>query len=328
MHIGPIAITPPLVFAPLAGITNLPLRLLAKEAGCGLVCSEMVSSNGLVHRSGKTIEMLATDPAERPLSVQIFGARPGIMAEAAVMVADAGADVLDINFGCAVRKVVKTGAGAALMRTPALARNILQAVRGAVTIPLTIKIRSGWDASGVEAVALGRMAQDCGVDAIAVHPRTAKQGFGGCADWSLIRRIKTQLDIPVIGNGDVASPSDALKMTDATGCDAVMIGRAAIGNPWIFKQIVQERAGIAWTPPAPAMRRDAMERYLRDTVALMGETRACRMMRSRLAWFVKGLEGSSRFRGAVTRVASVAEAQVQIAAFFDLLEQTRSETGV
>ena len=326
MHIGPIAIAPPLVFAPLAGITNLPLRLLAKESGCGLVCSEMVSSNGLVHRSGKTMEMLASDPAERPLSIQIFGARPGIMAEASAKVADAGADILDINFGCSVRKVVKTGAGAALMRTPALARDILQAVRSAITIPLTIKIRSGWDASGEQAVAIARMAQDCGVDAIAVHPRTAKQGFGGCADWSLIRRIKAQLDIPVIGNGDVVSPADALKMTKSTGCDAVMIGRAAIGNPWIFNHIIQEQAGIAWTPPTPSMRREAMERYLRDTAAILGETRACRIMRSRLAWFVKGLDGSSRFRGAVTRVASLEEAQDQIAAFFDALEQRRPET--
>ncbi|MFH1980711.1 MAG: tRNA dihydrouridine synthase DusB [Pseudomonadota bacterium] len=323
MVIGPHSVSPPLVFAPLAGITNLPLRLLAKEAGCGLVCSEMVSANGLVHRSAKTLEMLASDPAERPLSIQIFGARPDIMAEAAVMVAAAGADILDINFGCAVRKVVKTGSGVALMRTPDLARDILERVRRAIDIPLTIKIRSGWDASGDQAVAIARMAQDCGVDAVAVHPRTAGQGFGGRADWSLIRRIKAQLDIPVIGNGDVVSPEDALDMISETGCDAVMIGRAAIGNPWIFSHIVDTLAGRSWTPPTLDMRRQAMERFLRDTVALLGEARTCRIMRSRLSWFVKGLDGGSRFRASVTGVATLTEAFGLIAEFFDAAENPR-----
>jgi tRNA-dihydrouridine synthase B len=317
MNIAAVSIAPPLVFAPLAGITNLPLRLLAKEAGCGLVCSEMISANGLVYRSEKTLEMLASDPRERPLSVQIFGARPAIMAEAAAMVADAGADILDINFGCSVRKVVKTGSGAALMRTPELAREILQAVRRAVPIPFTIKIRSGWDASGAQAVALAEMAEDCGVDAIAVHPRTAGQGFSGCADWSLIKRIKSRVGIPVIGNGDVVSPGDAVAMKAATACDAVMVGRAAIGNPWLFGHIIREFAGEPWMPPTPTVRRAAMVRYLRETVDLLGEARACRIMRSRLAWFVKGLEGSSRFRAAITRVSTLPEALGLIDAFFE-----------
>ena len=322
MVIGPHVVHPPLVFAPLAGITNMPLRLLAKEAGCGLVCSEMTSANGLVHRSAKTVAMLASDPAERPLSVQIFGARPDIMAEAAVMVAASGAGILDINFGCSVRKIIKTGAGVALMRTPDLARDILNDVRRAIDIPISIKIRSGWDNSGNQAVAIARMAQDCGVDAVAVHPRSAGQGFGGRADWSLIRRIKQQLDIPVIGNGDIVSPGDALSMMQETDCDAVMIGRAAIGNPWIFGQIADLLEGRSWAPPTPVMRRRAMERYLRDTVALMGEAHACRIMRSRMAWFVKGLEGSSRFRAAMTGVRTLSEVMALIASFFDALEST------
>ena len=325
MRIGTIDVTPPVIFAPLAGITNLPLRLLAKEAGCGLVCSEMVSANGLVHRGAKTLEMLASDPAERPLSVQIFGARPDIMAEAAAMVAAAGADILDINFGCAVRKVVKTGAGVALMREPALARDILQAVRRAIDIPLTIKIRSGWNASGDQAVDIAQMASDCGVDAIAVHPRTAGQGFGGRSDWSLIRRVKALVDIPVMGNGDVVRPEDALAMMGETGCDAVMVGRAAIGNPWIFGQIAAVMAGRPWAPPTMAIRRQVTVRYLKETAALLGEARTCRIMRSRLAWFVKGISGGSRFRSSVTGVTSLTEALGLVDAFFDAAERRGGE---
>lgn len=317
MLIGSCDITPPLVFAPLAGITNLPLRLLAKDNGCGLVCSEMISANGLTFRNAKTLEMLASDPAERPLSVQIFGARPAVMAEAAAMVADSGADILDINFGCAVRKVVKTGAGVALMRTPDLARDILRAVRRAIDIPITIKIRTGWAPSGDQAEEIARLAQDCGVDALTLHPRTARQGFGGRADWSLIRRIKSLVAIPVIGNGDVVTPDHAVAMQVETGCDAVMVGRAGIGNPWIFSQISAAMDGRPWTPPSAAMRRAAMERYFEETVALIGEMRACRIMRSRLAWFVKGLDGCSRFRAAATSVRTLTEVREMIAAFFD-----------
>ncbi|MGB5749919.1 MAG: tRNA-dihydrouridine synthase, partial [Desulfobacterales bacterium] len=193
MHIGSLTLENNTVLAPLAGITNLPFRLLAKEAGCGLVCSEMISSHGLVYRSEKTLKLLDSALEEKPLSVQIFGAKPDIMAEAAAIVESSGADIVDINFGCSVRKVLRTGSGAALMRTPDLAQELLKAVRRAVRIPLTIKIRSGWDASGAQAVNISRIAENCGVDAVTVHPRTSGQLFGGRADWSIIAAVKEKV---------------------------------------------------------------------------------------------------------------------------------------
>jgi nifR3 family TIM-barrel protein len=308
MKIGAVTLSENTVLAPLAGITNLPFRVMIKNSGCGLVCSEMVSANGLVHQSEKTIAMLASVPEERPVSIQIFGAAPSIMAEAARMVEESGADILDINFGCSVKKILKSGAGAALMKSPALAEKILTAVRKATDIPLTIKIRTGWEPSGKQALEIAKIAEGCGVDAIAVHPRTATQGFRGMADRSIIRAVKTAVEIPVIGNGDILCAADALDMMGETGCDAIMIGRAAIGNPWIFSQtlaLMQDKE-----PPEPdiADRLDVMENYLKSSVRYFGELHACRMMRSRLSWFVKGLRFSSSFREAIKQLSTESEA--------------------
>ncbi len=304
MKIGTVTLDNNVILAPLAGITNLPFRLMAKEAGCGLVCSEMVSSHGLVYKSGKTARLLNSVPQEKPLSAQIFGSDPDIMAEAAAMVEGMGADILDINFGCAVRKVVKTGSGVALMRTPHKAGALLKAVRNAIRIPLTIKIRSGWDASGEQALNIARIAEDCGVDAIAVHPRTAKQLFGGRADWSLIAAIKEKLSIPVIGNGDIFSAQDALNMLAETGCDAIMIGRKAIGNPGIFSQVLARINGDKNVAEDLAGRFDTMIHYLKASVEYLGEETACRMMRSRLGWFTKGMRNSSKFRESIKHLSS------------------------
>jgi tRNA-dihydrouridine synthase B len=320
MKIGTVELENNTVLAPLAGITNLPLRLLAKEAGCGLVCSEMISANGLVHESAKTVAMLESAPAEKPLSVQIFGSDPAIMAEAAAIVENAGADILDINFGCSVRKVLKTGSGSALMKDAALAGALLRAVRRAVSIPLTIKIRSGWTPEGDQALAIARLAEESGVDAVAVHPRTATQGFRGCAHWPLIGRVKTEIGIPVIGNGDIQAPEDAIRMMSTTGCDAVMVGRAAIGNPWIFSQILDIQAGRPPLVPDLAIRFAAMIRYLRVTAAYVGEFHACCMMRSRLGWFVKGLPHSSKFRESIKRIATESEATHLIRTYQRTLE--------
>lgn len=309
MHIGAVKIDTPTILAPLAGITNLPLRLLAKEAGCGLVCSEMISSNGLVHQSEKTHRLMDSTPREKPLSVQIFGSDPGIMAQAARIVAETGADILDVNFGCSVRKVLKTGSGSALMKTPDRAREVLRAVHAAVDIPVTIKIRSGWDASGKQALEIAGIAEDCGVAALAVHPRTASQGFRGRADWRVIAAVKQQVGIPVIGNGDIQTPQDALDMFAQTGCDAVMVGRAAIGNPWIFEGIqalLEKQAG--YRPPGLEQRFEGMLRYLRASVLYFGETHACYMMRSRLGWFVKGLRHASHFREAIKKISTEQQA--------------------
>ena len=304
------------VLAPLAGVTDLPFRCVIKENGAGLVYSEMISANGLVYKSGKTVKMLESLPEEKPLSVQIFGAKPSLMAEAAVIVEESGADILDINFGCSVRKVLKTGSGSALMRDFGTAEAVIRAVREAVTIPLTIKIRSGWDASGDQALAISKMAQGLGVNAVAVHPRTASQGFRGRADWTVIKKVKDALDIPVIGNGDIVRPQDAREMLAATGCDAVMIGRAAISNPWIFDQIGDLLAGREPQPVGPEDKFQMMRVYLHGAVQYYGETHACRIMRSRLGWFVKGMRHSSRFRESIKQVATQTEAE-------DLIEQYR-----
>jgi nifR3 family TIM-barrel protein len=315
LRIGSLTISNKTILAPLAGITNLPFRLMAKAFGCGLVCSEMISANGLVYKSGKTEQMLNSAPEEKPLSVQIFGSDPGIMAEAAAIVESKGADIVDINFGCSVRKVTKTGAGVALMRTPDQAEALLAAVRKAICIPLTIKIRSGWDASGREALNITRIAQNCGVDAIAVHPRTAGQQFRGQADWSIIAAVKKSVGIPVIGNGDIVSARDALKMMEETGCDAVMIGRRAIGNPEIFSRVLARINGFEPAREDLSRRFDIMTHYFKASVDYIGEETACRMMRSRLGWFTKGMRNSSKFREAIKHLSSEEEGVELIGAY-------------
>ena len=308
MKIGSVILDNITILAPLAGITNLPFRLLAKASGCGLVCSEMISANGLVHGSSKTHELLESRIEEKPLSVQIFGSDPSIMAEAATIVESSGADILDINLGCAVKKVLKTGSGAALMKAPNKAEQIFWAVRKAISIPLTVKMRAGWDTSGCEAFSIAKIAEAKGVDGITVHPRLATQGFGGKADWSLIAAIKKSVSIPVIGNGDIVTPEDGLTMKKETGCDAVMIGRAAIGNPWLFSQVTSLMNDKEREYPDLFERFDAMATYLNTSIECFGEKRACRMMRSHLGWFVKGLRYSSRFRESIKEISTELEA--------------------
>ena len=319
MKIGAVKLDGNLVMAPLAGITNLPFRRIVKHAGANLVCSEMISSNGLVYSSGRTFQLLDSHPEERPLSVQIFGSRPDIMAEAARIVEDAGADILDINFGCSVKKILKSGSGSALMREKDTVEKILKAVRQAIRIPLTIKIRAGWNHSYAQAFDMLAMAHQCGVDAITIHPRTATQGFRGHSDWSLIREIKKTSHIPVIGNGDIHTPEDAKQMLDETGCDAIMIGRAAIGNPLIFSSIAGFLKNGEKIQPDLKAHFNTMIRFLKSSIEYSGEIHGCRMMRSRLAWFVKGLPGSSQFRKSLTNISTEAEALDLLNHFIDAL---------
>ncbi len=328
MQIGSVRLTCNLVFAPLAGISNLPLRLLAKESGCGLVYSEMVSANGLVYGAAKTHQLMRSTPEEKPLAIQIFGSDPAMMADAAQIAAAAGADIVDINFGCAVKKIVKTGAGVALMRTPERAVALLRAVRAAIRIPLTIKIRSGWHRGGEQAFNLVRIAEECGVDALAVHPRSASQGFRGRADWSLITAIKKTTALPVIGNGDVENAEDAVRMLQQTGCDAVMVGRAAIGNPFIFAEILDLLAGRRREPPDIHARLGIMRRYAADSVSYLGERPACLMMRSRLGWFVKGLHGCSAFRESIKKLESLDQVMEKIDAYEKVLTGAMRHQGV
>ena len=309
MKIGTVELKNITISAPLAGISNLPFRLLVKKFGCALVCSEMISAHGLVYQSRKTADLMNSSSEEKPLSIQIFGSDPVIMAEAASIAEASNADILDINFGCSVKKILKSGSGAALMKTPEKAESVLKAVRKSVSIPLTIKIRTGWDTSGAQALNIVKIAQECGVDAVAIHPRTAGQGFNGKADWSVIKAVKQNASIPVIGNGDITSPDDAIKMLDETGCDAVMIGRVAMGNPQIFAQILARLEGRPDEETKIEDIQEIMLKFLQDSVRYFGETQACRMMRSRLGWFVRGFEHSSMFRSSIRYIETEAQAK-------------------
>ncbi|MEA2059097.1 MAG: tRNA dihydrouridine synthase DusB [Thermodesulfobacteriota bacterium] len=295
--------------APLAGITNLPFRLIVKQCGCPLVYTEMVSAKGLLYNSKKTFALLDSRKKDRPLNVQIFGSDPGDMADAAAIIQEKGCgDIIDINFGCSVKKVLKTGAGAALMQAPDRAAALLKAVRQRITLPLTIKIRSGWDCSGNQAAVIAQIAQDCGVDAVAVHPRTAQQGFRGKADWTIIKRIKQKLSIPVLGNGDIVTPELGVDMMKQTGCDGVMIGRAAMGNPFIFSALENLLNHNTWSKPSLEDIVSVMKTLLSAHVTYFGEKAGVKMMRSRLTWFAKGYPGAKDFRKNLTGIESCAHA--------------------
>jgi len=256
LRIGHLCLNNFVIMAPMAGITNLPFRLMVKKLGAGLVTTEMVSAMGLTLGKKKTYEYIKSDPREKPLAVQIFGSSPDVMASAAQTVVNAGADLLDINMGCPVKKVVKTGAGASLLRDRRSVSEIVSAVRRVCPVPLTVKIRAGWSPEEPAACELALVLEDCGVDAITVHPRFATQGYSVHADWPLIGLVKNRVKIPVIGNGDIFEPSQALEMMRQTGCDGVMVGRGAIGNPWIFRQILHLTQGLP--VPRPPTRRTAL----------------------------------------------------------------------
>jgi len=259
----------------------------------------MVSANGLVHGTKKTVELMVSHPSERPLSVQIFGADPEIMKGAAQIVESVGADLIDVNLGCSVRKVIRQGAGAALMREPERLETILKAIRSEVSLPLTVKMRTGWEPSGEQAIRAASIAEYCGVDAVAIHPRTAIQGFSGSADWTLIARLKDSVSVPVIGNGDIHRPEDVLRMQRETGCDGIMIGRASIGNPWIFAQALDLIHSRPPRRPDFPKRLHITLRYIDYSVDHFGESRAVPIMRSRVGWFTKGLPHSTRFRATI-----------------------------
>jgi nifR3 family TIM-barrel protein len=307
----------------MAGISDLPFRLIAKRFGVGLVSSEMVSAMGLVRGAEKTLGYLRTDPLERPLSVQIFGSDPGVMGQAAGLVVEAGASIVDINMGCPVKKVVKTGAGAALLRDIKKAEGIVKAVRQACDVPLTIKIRAGWTKEEAIAGEYARMAEHSGADALILHARFANQGFSGKADWDIISRVKKSIEIPLIGNGDVFCASQALEMRRQTGCDGVMLGRGALGNPWIFKQIRDLENGQEPFEPKLKDRRDIIMEHFRLLVAHCGgsERRAARKMRGLLLWYTKGLPNSTGFRGTICRIKDIDSLVLNLDRYFAMLER-------
>ncbi|MEW6088292.1 MAG: tRNA dihydrouridine synthase DusB [bacterium] len=238
LKIGNLELKNNIILAPMAGYTNLPFRLLVKEiSGCGLVCSEMISSEGLVRKNKKTQDLLISAKEEKPVSFQIFGNNPDVMAEAGIFLEEMGADIVDLNFGCPEPKIVRAGGGSVLLKSPPLLFSIVSAVRKKIKIPLTVKIRSGWDENNINAVMVAKGCEDCGVDGIVIHPRTRSRFFYGHSDWRVIKDIKSEVKIPVIGNGDVAKVSDAEEMAEKTGCDGIMIGRGAVGRPWFLMQI-------------------------------------------------------------------------------------------
>ncbi len=317
--IGALKLKNGLIMAPMSGITNLPFRRIVKKLGAGLVTTEMISAVGLTRRHEKTFRYLKSAPEERPLSVQIFGSDPYIMAEAARMVVDAGADMLDINMGCPARKIVKTGAGGALLRSSDRVRDIVSAVRAVCPVPLTVKIRAGWSPDQPVACETARIVEDCGADGITVHPRFVTQRFSGSADWGIITQVKSRIKIPVIGNGDVSTPARAIDMKQQTGCDGVMIGRAAMGNPWIFRQILDLDKGFKTGPPELSERRRIILAHFSLLTDLIGEKRAAKVMRGLLLWYTKGLPHSSRFRGAFTGIHDLDTMIAAMDAYFSSL---------
>ncbi|WP_312339769.1 tRNA dihydrouridine synthase DusB [Anaerospora hongkongensis] len=297
MQIGTVKLANPVILAPMAGVTDLPFRLLVKEMGCGLVYTEMVSDKGLIYQNEHTLEMLKIDERERPVALQIFGSEPEPMAKAAKIVEKAGADIIDINMGCPTLKIVKNGEGSALMRTPELAYSIIASVVEAVNIPVTVKIRKGWDDSSVNAVEMAMLAEKAGAAAVSVHGRTREQFYSGEADWSIIKAVKENVAIPVNGNGDVRTPEDAVRLRSETGCDGIMIGRAAQGNPWLFRQVTHYLSTGKLLPgPTMAERFEMTLRHLEMLVAYKGEHIGIREMRRHAAWYTKGLPHSAELR--------------------------------
>jgi tRNA-dihydrouridine synthase B len=303
----------------MAGATDLPFRTIVREFGCGLAFTEMVSANGLLRRTEKTCRYLDSSTADRPLGVQLFGSDPETLAEAAKIAAERGADLLDMNMGCPVKKVIKTGSGAALMREPGRAAAILRAMRDASDLPLTVKIRAGWRSRAVNALEIGRIAEECGANALILHPRTADQGFSGKSDWGLIAVLKEQLRIPVIGSGDIRCPGDAARMFRETGCDGVMVGRGALGNPWIFRSILSHLSGGDFQPPSLLERQGVIRRHLELATDYYGEKVGTRDFRKHLLWYTKGLQGGAQFRKTVGRIGDRASAWEALQEYFHTL---------
>ncbi len=321
LKIGELELGQGLILAPMAGITDLSFRRIAKSFDVDLVTSEMVSSEGLVRNRASTKMLLQSHVEEKPLAIQLFGSDPKVVAEAARIVADEGADIIDLNMGCPVPKVVRQGAGAALLRNPETVAMLVDAVRQAVSIPVTVKTRSGWSQSKINVSEVARVAEDAGADAITIHPRTAKQGFSGSADWPLIARVKQAVNIPVIGNGDVTRPEDVGKMRKLTQCDGVMIGRGAMGNPWIFEQARQLTKGQPLYGPTPQERLDVVRRHLELYEESLHGRQSLSGVRSRLMWYSKKLRGSARLRASLSDCRHLEDMIKICEDFFSTLEE-------
>lgn len=308
LTIGNVTLENNVILAPMAGVTDLPFRLLCREMGAGLVCMEMVSAKAIYYNNKNTEELLTVHPGEMPASLQLFGSDPEIVADMAARIEERPFAILDFNMGCPVPKVVNNGEGSALMKNPKLVEELLTKLVKAVKKPVTVKIRKGFDENSVNAVEIARIAESCGVAAVAVHGRTRAQYYSGKADWEIIRRVKEAVKIPVIGNGDVDSPQAAKALLETTGCDGVMIGRSAQGNPWIFRETVQFlEDGTLIPKPDKEEKKKVILRHAALQLETKGEYTAVREMRKHLAWYTVGMPHSAHFRGMINSMETMEE---------------------
>jgi tRNA-dihydrouridine synthase B len=303
LQIGNVTLKNNLILAPMAGVTDLPFRLLCKEQGAGLLCMEMVSAKAILYKNKNTEELLTIDPRENPVSLQLFGSDPDIISEIAKQMEDRPFDILDINMGCPVPKVVNNGDGSALMKNPKLAGEIIEKTVRAIKKPVTVKIRKGFDDDHVNAVEMAHIAEESGAAAVAVHGRTREQFYSGKADWDIIRQVKERVSIPVIGNGDLLTAEDVIAMEKQTGCDGFMIARGAEGNPWIFRQILHYfETGEQLPKPDFSEMTEMLLRHAKMQLEFKGEYTGIREIRKHAAWYTAGYKNSSRLRGRINEV--------------------------
>lgn len=323
LKIGNVTLENNLILAPMAGVTDLPFRVLCKEQGAGLICMEMVSAKGIYYNNKNTEILLTTAEEERPVSLQLFGSDPQIMSEMAKKIEERPFDILDINMGCPVPKVVNNGEGSALMKNPKLVEKIVSQIVKAIQKPVTVKIRKGFNDEHVNAVEIAKIVESAGASAVAVHGRTREQYYSGKADWDIIRQVKAAVSIPVIGNGDILTAQDALAMKQQTNCDGFMIGRGAQGNPWIFRQILHSlETGEELPKPSMEEVTDMLLRHARAQIAFKGEVVGIREMRKHAAWYTSGYKNSAKLRGKINEVETYEDLE---ALFRSVVSYTREK---
>ena len=324
LQIGNVTLENNLILAPMAGVSDLPFRLLCREQGAGLVCMEMVSAKAILYKNRNTEELLTIDPKEHPVSLQLFGSDPDIISEIAKQIEERPFDILDLNMGCPVPKVVNNGDGSALMKNPRLAGEIIEKTARAIKKPLTVKIRKGFDDAHVNAVELAHIAQESGAAAVAVHGRTREQYYAGHADWDIIRQVKEAVSIPVIGNGDIRPPEDVAAMAEQTGCDGYMIARGAEGNPWIFRQILHYfETGEHLARSDFSEVTEMLLRHAKMQIDCKGDYTGIREIRKHAAWYTAGYRNSSKLRGRINEV----ENYEQLEALFREVESYNEKNG-
>jgi tRNA-dihydrouridine synthase B len=321
MKIGNLLIQNPIFLAPMAGITDLPFRLLCREQGCGVVFTEMISAKGLYYGSTRTENMLEIHPDEHPIGIQIFGSEPLLMARMVEKISETSADLIDINMGCPAPKIVKNGEGSALLKNPRLVEEIVREVSRASAKPVTAKIRKGFDEKSINGVEIALIAEQAGAAAVTVHGRTREQFYSGTADWDIIKEVKSRLSIPVIGNGDIFTAQDALRMKEQTGCDGIMIARGAQGNPWLFRDIIALKdTGVVPQPPSARERIHTALRHMHMLIKIKGEKVGVCEIRKHIAWYLKGLRGAGQIRKLINTISAASEMEDTLLSYLNQLE--------